>query len=130
MRRADFDPSRVAVVEDQAPLQQSGAGSDEVGVRLYNSREIVLDVRANAAGFLVTSETQYPGWHAWIDGAEVPIVMTNGAFRGLAMPAGVHTVRFRFSPAILNIGLAISIAAAALIVLVYRGVTSVTGRSQ
>ena len=62
------------------------------------ARQFVLDVDTPAPAFLVTSETAYPGWHAWVDGHPRALVTTNVAFRGLAIPAGKHVVKMRFDP--------------------------------
>jgi hypothetical protein len=95
---ADFDVRREAVVEG-ADVDASGSG--RVRVLAYDAREVELEIEAAAPSFLVSSETWYPGWSAWVDGREQPIVLTNGSFRGLAAPAGRHTVRMRFDPPIL-----------------------------
>ena len=67
----------------------------------YGARQFVLEVDTPAPAFLVTSETAYPGWHAWVDGQPRAPVTTNVAFRGLAVPAGKHMVKMRFDPEIL-----------------------------
>jgi len=71
----------------------------------YAAHEVELEVDGSAPAFLVTSEVHYPGWRAWVDGREQPLVLTNGAFRGLPVPAGRHQVRMRFAPRILWCGL-------------------------
>ena len=58
----------------------------------------------------MTSEAYYPGWLAEIDGQPAPIVLTNAAFRGIAIPAGKHRVVMRFAPNIW-IGLGITLLA-------------------
>ena len=58
----------------------------------------------------VFSETYYPGWHAWVDGREVPVWKANYAFRGVIVPAGRHEVRMEYHPRSFQIGLTISIA--------------------
>ncbi len=107
-----FDPRRVAVVEDAAALT-GVAGS--VRVEHYSASRLALETEAAAPSFLVTSETWYPGWRAVIDGRDQPLVMTNGAFRGLAVPAGRHRVEIRFAPAILWWGAALSAAGCLLL---------------
>ena len=111
IHRPDFSPASFAVVEglDSAGHDGKDPGEGEgVTVRRYHARDITLAVHAVTPAFLVTSEVQYPGWHAWIDDSEVPILTTNGAFRGLAVPVGDHVVRFRFTPRILILGAGIS----------------------
>jgi uncharacterized membrane protein YfhO len=61
-------------------------------------QSIQLKVQAPADQYLVTSETHYPGWKAWVDGRPQPIHYTNVAFRGLWVPAGSHTVTMHFRP--------------------------------
>jgi uncharacterized membrane protein YfhO len=68
----------------------------------YAPRRVRLNVESSAPGFLVTSETFYPGWRAFLDGREHKPVLTNVAFRGLAVPAGRHTVTMEFDPPILR----------------------------
>ncbi|MEX2304140.1 MAG: hypothetical protein WD733_24560 [Bryobacterales bacterium] len=119
LRAADFEPRKEAIVEGgegvgaapatDRPGTDGPAGS--VTVIEYSPRRIVLDVDAAAAGFLVTSETHYPGWKASLDGAPAELVFTNVAFRGMAAPAGRHEVVMEFRPAILWRSTALSVIA-------------------
>jgi hypothetical protein len=118
MRSAGFDPARTAVVESPVlPALDAAPGGAAGSVRTlrYGDRELELEVEASGRAFLATSETYFPGWRAWIDGRETDLVMTNAAFRGLAVPAGRHRVRMRFEPRVLWYGAAISAAAMLLL---------------
>jgi uncharacterized membrane protein YfhO len=64
---------------------------------------------------LVLSETNYPGWKAWLDDQPTPIIPTDIALRGIVVPAGAHRVRMEFRPLILTISLGISLATAILL---------------
>lgn len=111
MRAPEFDPRREAVVE--GPVEGIAGGGGAVRVLDYRSREVTLEVEADAPALLVTSEAWYPGWRAWVGGRERPLVLTNAAFRGLPVPSGKHLVRMRFEPPILWPALIFSLAALA-----------------
>jgi uncharacterized membrane protein YfhO len=47
----------------------------------------------------VFSEIYYSkGWNVFIDGNKADYVKVNYALRGMAIPAGQHTIEFRFEP--------------------------------
>jgi len=116
-----FDPRQFAIVEETAAAQYPDGPPGNVRVIKYEPTHVALHVETPSPRFLVTSEVNYPGWRAWIDGQEQPIMMTNVAFRGLPVPAGSHEIEFRFWPLFLGWSAAISAAAAiALIALLGR----------
>ncbi len=59
---------------------------------------MTVAVEAPAAGILVLHDLFYPGWEARVDGAPSPVLRADLLFRGVAVPAGHHTVQFRFHP--------------------------------
>jgi hypothetical protein len=122
VHKRDFLPAEYAIVERMEgvseraiagfPMPNSGPSprhtGDNVRVIGYEATKVILALRSDGPGFLVTSEAQYPGWHARVDGADAPIFFTNGAFRGLIIPPGEHTVMFWFLPSIVWIGAGIT----------------------
>ena len=76
-------------------------------VRSYQASRVVVTGVAQAAGVLVLSDTNYPGWHATLNGASVPIYPVNGIFRGVWVPAGAYEVEFTYWPASLSWGLSL-----------------------
>lgn len=103
LRDPSFDAAQRAVVESEEPLPASPRGrvtwKEEVPDRLR------LEVSSDQAGVLVVSDTDYPGWEAFIDGLPSPIRRANLAFRSILVPAGHHRVEFRFRPAPVRQGL-------------------------
>lgn len=69
---------------------------------------LVIDVDAPAPGFLVLADQYYPGWHATVNGREVPIQRANYTFRLVEVPAGSSRVEFRYRPASVALGAAVS----------------------
>ena len=59
---------------------------------------LVVNTASDAAGWLVLSELDFPGWAADADGAALAIHRANGMFRAVCVPAGAHTVSFVFHP--------------------------------
>jgi hypothetical protein len=59
---------------------------------------IVLNVQTTQPGWLVMSELDFPGWTAEVDGAPLLIHRANGMFRAVCVPAGKHSLAFRFQP--------------------------------
>lgn len=51
---------------------------------------------ATDSTFLVLCQSQYPFWHAKIDGEETHIVPVNSSFMGITIPAGKHALHFDF----------------------------------
>jgi hypothetical protein len=104
----DFDPRREAVVEGAGPLDTEPTQRLPVRVLKYEDREVELEVETASPAYLVTSETYYPGWRAWVDGRPAELYLTNVAFRGLVVPPGRHRIRMRFEPPVFYYGLALS----------------------
>ncbi|MGZ5431806.1 MAG: YfhO family protein, partial [Thermoanaerobaculia bacterium] len=73
--------------------------------------EYHLDATMERAGWIVISETHWPGWRAYIDGKRVRARFANHAFLGVHVPAGEHRVRLVFLPESFTRGRAISLAA-------------------
>ena len=63
-----------------------------------------LRVNALAAGLLVLSDIDYPGWKAFVDGIPTPIYRADYLCRGVYVPAGEHTVEFVYAPLSFRLG--------------------------
>ncbi len=56
--------------------------------------QVVLDVSAQGAGYLVLDDAIQDGWRASIDGAPTTLLPADHAYVTVAVPAGHHTIRF------------------------------------
>lgn len=121
------DLAMVAFVEEPMPSGFTGiAGARGAGASTFVTNDpehLVLEVDAPQRGFVVLADKYYEGWQATVNGAAVPIVRANYAFRLVEVPAGRSRVEFRFRPASVALGAAIS-----AVTIVGLGVLLVRGR--
>jgi hypothetical protein len=107
-----------------APSRAGLSAGAEPGAAVTGKAEIISDevnhvalTAAGPVGFLVLADTRYPGWRAYLDGRETPILPARGVFRAVAFPAGRHRVDFYYRPQAFKIGLfalLLAVAAAGL----------------
>ena len=86
------------VVLEEAP-QVEKVGGDEAGQAMivrYENEEVLVEVEGHRGGLLVLNDTYYPGWRAFVDGAETPILQANHVFRAVVIPPRSRQVHFRF----------------------------------
>ena len=79
-------------------------GGNTVTIEKYTPNEIILRTDNPTDATLMSSEVFYPGWEGFIDGKKVDVIKANHAFRALFVPAGPHTVTYRYSPRIFLVG--------------------------
>jgi len=104
-----FDGRRESWVESPDPPRLPvPKGPAEVRITERRSSRLTLATRTMEPRFLVLSEMYFPGWRAEIDGVATRIERTNYLFRGVVVPAGIHTVTFAYRPASGVIGAALS----------------------
>ncbi len=83
--------------------------SDEpLNIKEFEDTYIKGTVNAKKDGLLMTSINYDEGWKVYVDGKQVDLVSIKGAFIGVNVPAGEHTVEFKFFPVGLLPGLIIS----------------------
>lgn len=99
IREGNFDPRQVAFLEEDLPGGQTiePARGATAEITKFGNHEIDVKVNATGNNLLFLSEIFYPvAWRAYIDGEEIPIHKTNFAFRSVVVPAGEHTIQFRY----------------------------------
>jgi len=113
---ADFDPQAIAVVVEGALCEVSPQiGADSVSITRYEPNRIEAQVDTGAAGLLVFSEIDFPGWIATVDGAPAEIHRIDYALRGMCLPGGSHTVTMVYDPGELKLGAVVSLSALGLV---------------
>ena len=123
-----IDPGKVAVADRKFEALLAGyrpAPADSASViRLtaYDSDFLTYVADAKKEELAVFSEVYYPkGWQITIDGEPAEMLRVNYTLRALPVPAGKHTIAFRFEPR--SIRITDTIAYAALILMLLTAVT-------
>ncbi len=70
---------------------------------------VVARVTTPCPAYLVLADTMAPGWTAQLDGTAAPILRADFAFRAVRVPAGRHTVDFRYDAPLARVGLVLSV---------------------
>ncbi len=88
--------SSMVVDFDQVPSSLNfGAGTIEL--QEYHPNHLTYTYQASSPGTVVFSEIFYDkGWSAYIDGEEAPYFRADYTLRAMEVPAGAHTIVWRF----------------------------------
>jgi hypothetical protein len=97
----NFDPLSYAIIRsDRMANVSKNIGKDSNAyIKLVSAmpNKLVYESNNTQDGYGVFSEIYYPnGWTATIDGKAVEIIRTNYVLRGLNIPAGKHTIEFKY----------------------------------
>jgi hypothetical protein len=116
-RPRDF--ARAAVIESDSPpavpplgAQNSDSESESCQMIHCSPQHVVIEANLTRPGLVVLSDTWFPDWQARVTTSGemkiTPIYRTNRILRGVWLPAGASQVEFRYRPASLFRGAAIS----------------------
>lgn len=80
------------------PAVETCGSPDDVQLGEHAPNAVRVQARMACKGMVILSDVFFPGWHATIDGNPAPIYEVNEAMRGVVVPAGNHTLTFRYRP--------------------------------
>jgi hypothetical protein len=93
-----------------------------IKVTHFDPNTVQYESQSTVDGLGVFSEIYYPkGWHASIDGKEVPILRADYVLRALEIPAGKHAIEFKFEPNAYVMGNKVTTASNWILLLVVLG---------
>ncbi|MCP4548890.1 MAG: hypothetical protein GY835_20750 [bacterium] len=90
----DGDPGFPPVVADQGDYAAPGS----IAAVEWGLESVSCEVDLEQPAVIVLADMIYPGWCVDIDGAAANLMTADGFFRAASLPAGSHTVNFRFNP--------------------------------
>lgn len=92
-----IDTKREAVVSEEFLPENFNFGSAEIELKEYRPNYLRYEYEAQGNAFAVFSEIYTTsGWRAFIDGEEVKPLRADYVLRALELPAGNHTIEWRY----------------------------------
>jgi hypothetical protein len=113
LRSPEFDPATMLLLDRPGPDTPNdlahGVASIQFGA--YGPDVVRIDVVADIPGFVVLTDAFYPGWTVDVDGAAAAAPLRADCFfRAVPVPAGAHSIVFRYAPASFRAGVVTSAA--------------------
>lgn len=112
-----IDPRAEVVLERDVLTGTERAPFTPATITLDQGDRIVIEASTEFPGYLVLAELMHPGWRVLVDQQPAEILTANLGLRGVALPAGKHTVEFYFEVPGQRLGLQISSAALLLLLI-------------
>jgi hypothetical protein len=123
----EIDPATTIVVDKRFSKYVEGKEFNETAAASislvdYKANHMTYESMSSAEQLAVFSEVYYPnGWNVYIDGEPAEHFRANWILRAMVVPAGKHTIEFKFEPAIYSTGEAISYASSILLLVLVVG---------
>ena len=117
MRTLEEDPRKAALTDSPPSTPLPDTQTTDLGqavVTRHTPLHVAVDVKASADCVLVLTDAYFPGWQVQIDGQGGELFPVYHNFRGTVVPAGDHTVEYRYSPVSFSVGYGVSVAALAI----------------
>ncbi|WP_242929517.1 YfhO family protein [Pontibacter vulgaris] len=106
----------------KVPAQRYTTAGSSIKLTEYKPNYLKYEATAAQAGLVVFSEVYYAdGWQALLDGKPVDHIRADYILRAMQVPAGKHTIEFKFEPKSYDTGNLISMVSSVLLLLVIVG---------
>ncbi len=131
-----LQPRRVAVLDQRFADALQGLtiqtdSADSIRLTSYKPNELTYESNAKSDQLAVFSEVYYnvrDEWQVTIDAQPAPLLRADYLLRALRVPAGKHTIVFRFDPVSVRTGNIIDLISSILLVLLVVGAVVVSYR--
>ena len=116
-----FDTKRAAIFNinlygekfNNARLKRNLDDSGTISLEVYKPNYLKYISKSKNEGLAVFSEIYYEkGWNAYVDGVKTDHFPVDYVLRGIMVPAGDHTIEFKFEPEVVKTGSTITLISA------------------
>lgn len=98
----NFNPKDTAVIDQKYKSQIDGKFATDSAATIkqvkFDNDAISYESNSTTGELAVFSEIYYKDWNAYIDGKKADVIKANYVLRSLVLPAGKHTIDFKFEP--------------------------------
>jgi Bacterial membrane protein YfhO len=105
--------------EPRQQLETTGTVPASEGAKTIEDKRNRVVIETEKQGMLVLSDNYYPGWRADVDGSPAEILRANCTMRAVRVPAGRHVVSFVFVPMTFWASVYVSLASAAVVLVMF-----------
>jgi uncharacterized membrane protein YfhO len=91
-----------------------------ITVNIDSHQFLKLTTHTDKPALLIVADSYYPEWHGYIDGKETTINPANLNQRAIIIPAGIHTITFRYIPTKFYQGLLLALTGLICLILFYK----------
>jgi len=106
----DFKHEVILITSEVLPRASENGGLVPAEVKQYDSDRVVLEVRSEHPGWLVLTDSYFPGWEARVNGRPAQIYRANYLARAVRVEAGQSEIVFVYRPKSYLWGRAITLA--------------------
>jgi hypothetical protein len=118
---SNIDPKNTVFIDKRFANQLEGFiphvdSSAAIKLKTYAPNKLIYESNTSSQQVAVFSEIYYEkGWNAYVDGVAQSHFRCNYVLRGMLVPAGKHTIEFKFEPRVIAIGEKISLVSSLLL---------------
>jgi hypothetical protein len=118
---SNIDPKKTVFIDKRFANQLEGFipnvdTSASIKLKTYAPNKLKYESNTSSQQVAVFSEIYYEkGWNAYVDGVMQSHFRCNYVLRGMLVPAGKHTIEFKFEPSVIAIGEKISLVSSLLL---------------
>jgi hypothetical protein len=89
----------------------SSSEGQQARITDYQQNRVAIEAHSPVGGRLILTDLMYPDWTVTVDGHAAEPHLVEGQFRGVDLPAGMHTVVWSYKPRLVYLGMFVSAAA-------------------